>query len=143
MKEKRGNTLLRQGHKLSLVAFTRVTWHRSRNRSKYKIRKASYKSNNIFWSKKHISNKTKIRLDQIRAGIKQKTIKIPVFPPLDKPEQPQILPGRRPIIQIAEKNWQQLQNIIQPKTTPSSIGSKQCIAILSFSTKRRPTSGRL
>ena len=39
-------------------------------------------------------------------------------PPLDKPEQPQILPGRRPIIQIAERPiLQQPQNIIQPKTT--------------------------
>ena len=36
---------------------------------------------------------------------------------LDKPEQPQLLPGRRPVIQIAERPiLQQPQNIIQPKT---------------------------
>ena len=37
--------------------------------------------------------------------------------PLDKPEQPKLLPGRRPIIQIAE--WpplQQSQNINLSKT---------------------------
>ena len=39
-----------------------------------------------------------------------KTIKFPVSQPLDKP-------GKRPIIQIAEKPiLQQPQNIIQPKT---------------------------
>ena len=38
-------------------------------------------------------------------------------PLLDKPEQPQLLPDRKSIIQIAERPiLQQCQNIIQPKT---------------------------
>ena len=55
-------------------------------------------------------------LDQGRTGIKWKTLKIPVSQLLDKPEQQQLLPGRRPIIQIAERPiLQQPQNIIQSK----------------------------
>ena len=39
-------------------------------------------------------------------------------PMLDKPEQPQLIPGRRPNIQIAEKTLlQHLQTITQPKTS--------------------------
>ena len=39
--------------------------------------------------------------------------------PLDKPKQPKLLPGRKPIIQIAERPiLQQPQNIIQPKMRP-------------------------
>ena len=57
-------------------------------------------------------------MGQGREDIKQKTIKFPVFPLLDKPEQPKMLPGRRPIIQIAERPiLQQPQNIIHSKTT--------------------------
>ena len=41
----------------------------------------------------------------------------PVSQPLEKPEQPQLLPGRRTIIQIAERPiLQQPQNITEPKT---------------------------
>ena len=62
-------------------------------------------------------SQVKPRLGQGTAGIKQKTLTFPVSPLLDKPEQLQLLPGRRPIILIAEKSiLQQPQNIIQPKT---------------------------
>ena len=38
-------------------------------------------------------------------------------PKHNRSKQPQLLPGRRPIIQIAERQFlQQPQNIIQPKT---------------------------
>ena len=38
---------------------------------------------------------------------------------LDKPNQLQLLPGRRPIIQIVERPiLQQPQNVIKPKTRP-------------------------
>ena len=38
---------------------------------------------------------------------------------LDKPEQPQLLPGRRPITQIGERPiLQQPQNIIQAQMRP-------------------------
>ena len=41
------------------------------------------------------TSQVKQRLCQSRAGIKRKTI--------EKPEQPKLLPGRKPIIQIAER----------------------------------------
>ena len=45
--------------------------------------------------------------------------KFPVSQLLPKSKQPQLLPGRRPIIQIAERPiLQQPQNIIQPKPRP-------------------------
>ena len=47
----------------------------------------------------------KPRIGQGRAGIKQKAFQLPVPPPLDMPEQPQLLPDRRPIIQIAERQF--------------------------------------
>ena len=46
-------------------------------------------------------SQVKPRLGQGRAGIKQKTLKFPVSPPLDKPEQTQLLPGRKSTRQIA------------------------------------------
>ena len=46
---------------------------------------------------------------------------------LDKPEQPQLLPGRRPIMQIGEISiLQQAQNSIQPKTKPKIFVSIFC-----------------
>ena len=56
-------------------------------------------------------------MGQGRAGIKKKMLKFPVSKLYDKSEQPKLLPGRKPIIQIAE--WsplQQSQNITQSKT---------------------------
>ena len=45
------------------------------------------------------------------------TFKFPMSQLLDKPEQPKLLPGRRSIIQIAERPpLQQSQNINQSKT---------------------------
>ena len=38
--------------------------------------------------------------------IKRKTLKFPVSQPYDKPEQPKLLPGRKPIIQIEERPTQ-------------------------------------
>ena len=45
----------------------------------------------------------KPRLGQGRAGIKTKMLKLPVSHSYDKLKQPKLLPGRKPIIQIAEK----------------------------------------
>ena len=45
----------------------------------------------------------KPRIGQGRAGIKRKTLKFPVSQPYNKPEQTKLLPGRKPIIQIAER----------------------------------------
>ena len=45
-------------------------------------------------------------LKSIRSGYsryKMKNIKFPLFQPFGKPEQAELLPGRRPIIQIAER----------------------------------------
>ena len=54
----------------------------------------------------------KLRLGQGRAGIKRKMPNFPVSQLHDKPEQPKLLPGRSPIIQIAERPiLQQPQNI--------------------------------
>ena len=59
----------------------------------------------------------KPRLGHGRAGIKQKTFRFPMSELLDKPEQPKLLPGRRPIIQITERPLlQQSQNSHQSKT---------------------------
>ena len=50
-----------------------------------------------------------------------KTLKFPLSPLLEKYEQLQLLLGRRPITQIAERLiLQQPQNIIQPKTKSKS-----------------------
>ena len=44
-------------------------------------------------------------------------LKFPVSQPYDKPEQPQLLPGRKPITQIAQRfTLQQSQKITQSKT---------------------------
>ena len=71
----------------------------------------------------HILPETKIishvkpRIGQDRAGIKKKMLTFPVSQPYDKPEQPQLLTGRKPIIQIAERSiLQQPQNVTQSKT---------------------------
>ena len=48
----------------------------------------------------------KLRMGQGRAGIKIKKLKFFVCQPYDKPEQPKLLPGGRPIIQIAERPTQ-------------------------------------
>ena len=59
----------------------------------------------------------KQRIDQGRAGIKEKTLRFPVFKSYGKPEQPKLLPGRKPIIQIAERPiLQHPQNVWQSKT---------------------------
>ena len=64
-------------------------------------------------------SQVKPRLGQSRADIKWRTLKFPVSWTLDKPKQPQLLPGRRPIIQIAERPiLQQPPNSIQPKIRP-------------------------
>ena len=68
----------------------------------------------------------KLILGQGRAGITQKTLKFPISQLLDKPKQPQLLPGRRPIIQIPERPLlQQPQYIIQPKTTPNNFNTRK------------------
>ena len=51
-------------------------------------------------------SQVKARLGQGRVGMKRKMIKFPVFQPFDKPEQLKLLPGRRPIIQIAVRSIQ-------------------------------------
>ena len=62
-------------------------------------------------------SQAKPRLGQGRAGIKWRTFKFPMSQPHDKPEQPKLLPHRRPIIQIVDRlPLQQSQNINQPKT---------------------------
>ena len=56
------------------------------------------------------------RLGQGRAGMKRKMFHFPVSQPHVKPEQPKLLPGRRPLIQITERPpLQQPQNINQSK----------------------------
>ena len=73
-------------------------------------------------------SQVKPRLGQGRAGIKRKMLTFPVSQPSDKPKQPKLLPGRKPIIQITERPpLQQSQDIIQSKTrlkisTPESLG---------------------
>ena len=47
-------------------------------------------------------------LGQGRASIKKKKLRFPMPRPYDKPKQPKFLPGKRPIIQIAERS------ILQP-----------------------------
>ena len=54
-------------------------------------------------------SQVKPRSGQGRAGIKQQMLKFPLSQQHDKPEQPKLLPGRKPIVQIAERP-------IQPKT---------------------------
>ena len=51
-------------------------------------------------------SQVKPRLGQGRAGIKRKTFKFPVSQPHAKPEQTKLLPGKWPIIQIAERPTQ-------------------------------------
>ena len=59
----------------------------------------------------------KPRICQGRAGIKRKMLKFPVSQLHDKPEQPKVLPGRKPIIQITERlTLQESKNITQSKT---------------------------
>ena len=59
----------------------------------------------------------KPRMDQGRACIKKKMFRFPIPLPCNKPEQPKLLPGRRPIIQIAERPLLQPPWIVaQPKT---------------------------
>ena len=59
----------------------------------------------------------KPRIGQGRAGIKRKMLKFPVSQPYSKPEQSKLLPGRNPIIQIAERPiLQHPRNITQSKT---------------------------
>ena len=48
-------------------------------------------------------SQVKLRLGQGRVGIKQKMFKFLISQPLDKPEQSTLVPGRRPMIQIAER----------------------------------------
>ena len=48
----------------------------------------------------------KPRIGQGRAGIKRNMLKFPVSQPYDKPEPPKLLPGRKLIIQIAERSTQ-------------------------------------
>ena len=58
----------------------------------------------------------KPRLGQGRAGVKQKRFRFLVCQWFDKSEQPKLLPGRKPFIQIIESHiLQQTKNIIQPK----------------------------
>ena len=53
-------------------------------------------------------------------------LKFPASQVFDKPKQPQLLLGRRPIIQTAETLLlQQPQNMIQPKTRPK-ISIQEC-----------------
>ena len=52
----------------------------------------------------------KQRLGQGRTGIKK--FKFPVFQLYNKPEQPKLLPGRKPIIQIAERPMLQQSKIL-------------------------------
>ena len=54
-------------------------------------------------------SQVKPRLGQCREGIKRNLLKFPVSQLHVKPEQPKLLPGRRPIIQISER-------LIQSKT---------------------------
>ena len=57
------------------------------------------------------------RLGQGRAGTKKKILRFPIPHPCDKPEQPNLLPGRRPIIKIAERPILQPSLIVsQPRT---------------------------
>ena len=59
----------------------------------------------------------KPRLGQGRVGIKKKMFRFPMPQTCDKPEQPKLLPGRWPIIQIAERPFLQPPQIdVQPKT---------------------------
>ena len=67
------------------------------------------------------------RIGQGRAGIKRKTLQFPVPQLHDKPEQPKLLSGRKPIIQIAERPpLQQSQNITQSKTR-SKFSTPECL----------------
>ena len=50
-------------------------------------------------------SQVKPRSHQGRAGIKQNKLKFSVSQPLDKPDKPQLLPGRSTIMQIAETNF--------------------------------------
>ena len=84
-------------------------------------------------SQTHILPETKIylmlkpRIGHCRPGIKMKMLRFPVFQSYDKPEQTKLLPGRKPIIQIAEGPFfQHLQNVAQSKSR------------LKFSLKERP-----
>ena len=73
--------------------------------------------------KTHILPETKIishiklRIGQGRTGIIRNAFKFPVSQPYDKPEQPKLLLGRKPIVQIAERPFlQQPENVTQSKT---------------------------
>ena len=58
----------------------------------------------------------KPRLGQGKACIKKKMLRFPIPQPCDKPEQSKLLPGRRPIIQIAERpSLQPFQIVTQPE----------------------------
>ena len=58
-------------------------------------------------------SQVKPRLGQGRVGIRYKMLKFHVSHPLDKPKQPQLLSGRKPIIQLAERPFfLKPQNII-------------------------------
>ena len=56
-------------------------------------------------------------MGQGRSGIKKEMLKFPFSQPYDKPEQPKLLPERKPMIQIAERPiLQHPQTIVQSKT---------------------------
>ena len=59
----------------------------------------------------------KPRLGQGRAGIKKNIIRFPIPQFQERPEQPKLIPGRKPIIQIAERPiLQPPHSVAQPKT---------------------------
>ena len=63
-----------------------------------------------------IISHVKSKIGQGRAGIKRKTHMFPLPQPYEKPEQPKLLPERKPIIQIAERPiLQHSKNIMQSK----------------------------
>ena len=65
----------------------------------------------------------KSRLGQSRAGIKKNVLWFPIPQPHDKPE-PKLLPGRKPIIQIAERPILQPHQIIMQPTMISKVPLK-------------------
>ena len=64
-----------------------------------------------------IISHVKPRIGQGRAGFKRRLLRFSIFQPYDKPKQPKLLPGRKPVIHIVERSiLQHPKNIMQSKT---------------------------